>query len=131
MRSLKLTPGANKCILVSMCSIPCFIASIIACSGFLSPIHHVLLISMQIPYEPIKSVSKAIISLFCTILGPHSWNHGLVLGPDANSLVSIHSPPRFIFSACKTAQISFSDKSPLGTPSLAAISISDTAVSHA
>ena len=53
-------------------------------------------------------MSKARISLFFGILGPHSWNQGLVLGPEESNLVSIHSPPLFIFSACKIDQISSS-----------------------
>ena len=55
-----------------------------------------------------RSVSKATMSPSRITRGPHSWNQGLVRGPEARSRVSIHSPPRLMFSAWRTAQRSFS-----------------------
>lgn len=64
--------------------------------------------SVQYPYGPMRSVSKATTSPSAMTRGPHSWNHGLVRGPEVRSRVSIHSPPRLTFSAWRIAQRSFS-----------------------
>ena len=40
--------------------------------------------------------------------GPHSWNQGLVSGPELKIRVSIHSPPRMMFCLCNSAHTSLS-----------------------
>ena len=56
----------------------------------------------------------------------HSWNHGLVRGPDDSSRVSIHSPPRAMLPRCSSAHSSFSEM-----PGFSAASISPIAASQA
>ena len=60
-----------------------------------------------------------------------SWNQGFVRGPDDRSRVSIHSPPRRMFSACRIAQRSFSVMPGFSVSSMTRIDASQAAIAAA
>ena len=73
-----------------------------------------------------RSVSKATRSPASMMRDEHSWNQGLVRGPEDSSRVSIHSPPRAMLPRCSSAQSSFSEM-----PGFSAACISAMAASQA